>query len=121
MHAVLNTWRTTEFYFLIKLFTFTRNVLASPPVEVQSCLFSLTQENACGSCRQRNTALCSAAAYRPRSAPAPLPPVTAFVGQVSSYTAFAFAVALPPVGGTIKKVQARISLCTLPRFNNTCI
>lgn len=46
MHAVLNTWRTTEFYFLIKLFTFTRNVLASRPVEVQSCLFSLTQENA---------------------------------------------------------------------------
>lgn len=83
MHAVLNTWRTTEFYFLIKLFTFTRNVLASRPAEVQSCLFSLTQENACGSCRRRSTALCSAAAYRPRSAPA-LPPVTAFVGQVSS-------------------------------------
>lgn len=56
MHAVLNTWRTTEFYFLIKLFTFTRNVLASRPAEVQSCLFSLTQENACGSCRQRSTA-----------------------------------------------------------------
>lgn len=56
MHAVLNTWRATEFYFLIKLFTFTRYVLASRPAEVQSCLFSLTQENACGSCRQRNTA-----------------------------------------------------------------
>lgn len=70
MHAVLNTWRATEFYFLIKLFTFTRYVLASRPAEVQSCLFSLTQENACGSCRQRNTAQRSAAAPRPRSAPA---------------------------------------------------
>lgn len=61
MHAVLNTWRATEFYFLIKLFTFTRNVLASRPAEVQSCLFFLTQENACGSCRQCNTAQCSSA------------------------------------------------------------
>lgn len=38
--------------------------------------------------------------------------------------AFAFAVALPPVGGTIKKVQARISLrttlCRPARFN-TCV
>lgn len=61
MHAVLNTWRPTEFYFLIKLFTFTRNVLASRPAEVQSCLFSLTQENACGSCRHRNRAQRSSA------------------------------------------------------------
>lgn len=61
MHAVLNTWRATEFYFLIKLFTFTRNVLASRPAEVQSCLFSLTQENACGSCRHRNRAQRSSA------------------------------------------------------------
>lgn len=65
MHAVLNTWRATEFYFLIKLFTFTRYVLASRPAEVQSCLFSLTQENACGSCRQRNATQHSAAQQRP--------------------------------------------------------
>lgn len=86
MHAVLNTWRATEFYFLIKLFTFTRYVLASRPAEVQSCLFSLTQENACGSCRQRNTAQRSAAAPRPRSAPAlsHRRRGAAFVGQVSS-------------------------------------
>lgn len=127
MHAVLNTWRATEFYFLIKLFTFTRYVLASRPAEVQSCLFSLTQENACGSCRQRNTAQHSPAQQRPDLA-LHLPSVTVAVAlplwvkwAASFAFAFAVAVALPPVGGTIKKVQARISprttLCRPARFN----
>lgn len=50
MHAVLSTWRATEFYFLIKLFTLTRNVLGLFPfcnAALAACLFlQPLQENA---------------------------------------------------------------------------